>query len=403
MNLSSNGPGLGLSVTPSELYLDAAATTPPLPSVIASINAVQREAWGNPSSLHGTGLVADEQLARSRQTIAAQLSADEDELIFTSGATESVHLALHGVAAGCPPGRLVISAVEHPAVEGAAAQLAQLGWTVARWPVDGSGQIRLELLDQLLAPPTQLVSLIWGQSEVGTVQPVPLVASACRERGIPFHTDATQLIPQGLMDWSTSCIDLLSFSSHKLQGPRGIGVLLHRSGVLAQPLLTGGGQEGGYRAGTEAVALIAGLAVALQQLPQFNPQQSMAPPGSTPQIRSMRDRLQSKLAAIPSLTVINATEEPRLPHHLACLIGDRAGHPLPGRRLVQQLSRLGVACSSGSACRSGHAQDSAVLTAMDVAPSWRQSLLRFSLGPWLSDDDVDAVPPLLIRAIDACT
>ena len=229
MNLSSNGPGLGLSVTPSELYLDAAATTPTLPSVIASINAVQREAWGNPSSLHGTGLVAAEQLARSRQTIAAQLSADQDELIFTSGATESVHLALHGVAAGCPPGRLVISAVEHPAVEGAATQLAQLGWTVARWPVDGSGRIRLELLDQLLSPPTQLVSLIWGQSEVGTVQPIPLVASACRERGIPFHTDATQLIPQGLVAWSTSCIDLLSFSSHKLQGPRGIGVLLHLS------------------------------------------------------------------------------------------------------------------------------------------------------------------------------
>ena len=403
MNLSSNAPGLGLIVTSSELYLDAAATTPPLPSVIECINTIQREAWGNPSSLHGTGLMAAEQLVRSRQAIAAQLSAQEDELIFTSGATESVHLALHGVAAGRPPGRLVISALEHPAVGGAAAQLAQQGWTVNRWPVDETGQIRLELLDQLLAPPTQLVSLIWGQSEVGTVQPVPLVASACRKRGIPFHTDATQLIPQGLIDWSASCIDLLSFSSHKLQGPRGIGVLMHRPGVLSQPMLTGGGQEGGYRAGTEAVALIAGLAVALQQLPRFNPQQSVAPPGSTPQIRSMRDRLQSQLAAIPSLTVINASEDQRLPHHLACLIGDSAGNPLAGRRLVQQLSRLGLACSSGSACHSGQSQDSAVLTAMDVAPSWRQSLLRFSLGPWLSNDDLDAVPPLLIRAIDACT
>ena len=240
----SSGPGPGLSVTPSELYLDAAATTPPLPTVIECINAVQRDAWGNPSSLHGTGLVAAERLARSRQAITKQLGAQDDELIFTSGATESVHLALLGVAAGCPPGRLVISAVEHPAVEGAAAQLEQRGWTVVRWPVDGRGQIRLEYLDELLSPPTLLVSLIWGQSEVGTVQPVPLVARACRERGIPCHTDATQLIPQGLMDWSASSLDLLTFSSHKLQGPRGIGVLLHRPGVLAQPLLSGGGQEG---------------------------------------------------------------------------------------------------------------------------------------------------------------
>ena len=167
----SNGPELGLSVTPSDLYLDAAATTPPLQSVIDCINAVQRDAWGNPSSLHGTGLVAAERLARSRQAIAGLFNAQDDELIFTSGATESVHLALLGVAAGRPPGRLVISAVEHPALEGAAAQLEQSGWMVDRWPVDATGLIRLELMDQLLAPPTTLVSLIWGQSEVGTVQP----------------------------------------------------------------------------------------------------------------------------------------------------------------------------------------------------------------------------------------
>ena len=244
MTPSSNGPELGLSVTPSDLYLDAAATTPPLQSVIDCINAVQRDAWGNPSSLHGTGLVAAERLARSRQVIAGLFNAQDDELIFTSGATESVHLALFA-AAGCPPGRLVISAVEHPAVEGAAAQLEQRGWTVDRWPVDATGLIRLELLDQLLAPPTTLVSLIWGQSEVGTVQPVPLVADACRKRQIPFHTDATQLIPQGLLDWSHQA-STCSHSRHTNFRVHGAGVPLHRPGLLAQPLLSGGGQEG-YR------------------------------------------------------------------------------------------------------------------------------------------------------------
>jgi len=402
VSLWNSAPEHDSIVTSTEIYLDAAATTPPLPAVISTVNQRQQDAWANPSSLHGSGLAAAECLGRARQTMASQLDCTPNELIFTSGATESIHLALLGAAAGLEVGRLVISSVEHPAVEAAAQQLKLRGWSLEHWPVDCAGRIAIEHLERLLAPPTRLVSIIWGQSEVGTIQPVPALARACRERGIRFHTDATQLIPQGVISWQRSCIDLLSFSSHKLQGPRGAGVLLHRPGVLAEAQLGGGGQEGGFRAGTEPVPLLAGLATALVQLRRFDPDAESAPPGASPAVRPGRDALQTRLACLPGVTVLNPDLDHRLPHHLACLIADAAGRPLPGRQLVRELSRLGLACSSGTACQSGRVQDSAVLTAMGIDPSWRQSLLRFTLGPWLSDADLAAVPERLQTAILAC-
>ena len=402
MSLWNSAPELDSIVTSAEIYLDAAATTPPLPAVISTVHQRQQDAWANPSSLHGSGLAAAECLGRARQTMANHLDCNPDDLIFTSGATESIHLALLGAAAGLEAGRLVISAVEHPAVAAAAEQLKRKGWSLERWPVDRSGRVAMQHLDRLLAPPTRLVSIIWGQSEVGTIQPIPALAAACRERGICFHTDATQLIPQGVISWQRSCIDLLTFSSHKLQGPRGVGVLLHRPGVVAEAQLGGGGQEGGFRAGTEPVPLLAGLATALAELPAFDPEVEPAPPGASPAVRSGRDALQIRLASLAGVTVLNPDLDHRLPHHLACLIADAAGRPLSGRQLVRELSRLGLACSSGTACQSGQRQDSAVLTAMGIEPSWRQSLLRFTLGPWLSDADLAAVPEHLQTAILAC-
>ena len=384
-----------------EIYLDAAATTPPLANVLRRMEQVQRDAWANPSSLHGPGLIAAEALGRSRAQIAAALNAESDQLIFTSGATESVHLALLGASAQQPAGRLVISAVEHPAVEAAARVLVQRGWSLERWPVDATGVLKLDQLDRLLAPPTRMVSLIWAQSEVGTLQPLLRIGGACRERGVVIHTDATQLLPQGLIDWSSLPIDLLSFSSHKLQGPRGVGLLLHRQGVILQPLQGGGGQEGGHRAGTEPVALIAGLAEALQILPRYNPFKQSTPPGATPQLVHWRDRLEVQIEAIEGVKVLHWETTPRLPNHLACLITTAGGSPLPGRRLVRELSRLNVACSSGSACRSGTVQDSAVLSAMGVETALRQSLLRFSLGPWIDLEMLDQVSERLKLAIQA--
>lgn len=400
MSPLSSAPELGLSVAVgSELYLDAAATTPPLPAVLDAMQSVQQRAWANPSSLHGYGLLAAEALERARFAIATLLTAAPHDLIVTSGATESIHLALLGSAAVLPAGRLVISSVEHPAVNAAAQRLVGLGWELEFWPVDAQGVIRLDQLKRLLAPPTQLVSLIWGQSEVGALQPLLPIAHACRQRGIRFHTDATQLIPQGRVNWADLPVDLLSFSAHKFQGPRGVGFLLTRDGLPLRALQGGGGQEQGFRSGTEPVALVAGCAEAMGSLPPFDALNNRVPPGSCDWIRPCRDLLLERLLAIPGVRAVGPNSSARLPHHISLLIGTPDGRPLSGRAVVRELARTGVAASSGTACRSGTSTDSAVLGAMQVPSIWRQSGLRFSLGSWLSDADLGPVPQLLERAI----
>ncbi|AII45246.1 hypothetical protein KR49_02055 [Synechococcus sp. KORDI-49] len=391
-----------MSEAKADIYLDAAATTPPSADVIERIRVVQADTWANPSSLHGPGIRAAECLERSRQSIASALGAERDQLTFTSGATESVHLALLGTALKRDPARLVISAVEHPAVVAAARRLERQGWKLLQWPVDGDGLIRLELLETMLAPPTQLVSMIWGQSEVGALQPVLKVAQACRQRGITFHTDATQVIPQGLIRWNDHPIDLLSLSAHKLRGPRGVGLLLHRSDSVPDPLLGGGGQEGGIRSGTEPVALIAGMAEAMRGLPRFDPTVHPVPPGD-PSVRIQRDRLLERLLRMDGVHLLGPALQARLPHHISLLIGDRKDRPLSARAVVRAMARDGLACSSGSACHAGRTEDSPVLAAMGTAPAWRRSGLRLTLGTWLSDADLATVPDRLDAARQSCT
>ena len=391
-----------MSEAKADIYLDAAATTPPSADVIERIRVVQADTWANPSSLHGPGIRAADCLERSRQSIASALGAERDQLTFTSGATESVHLALLGTALKRDPARLVISAVEHPAVVAAARRLERQGWQLLHWPVDGDGLIRLELLETMLAPPTQLVSMIWGQSEVGALQPVLKVAQACRQRGITFHTDATQVIPQGLIRWHDHPIDLLSLSAHKLRGPRGVGLLLHRSDSVPDPLLGGGGQEGGIRSGTEPVALIAGMAEAMRGLPRFDPTVHPVPPGD-PSVRIQRDRLLERLLRMDGVHLLGPELQARLPHHISLLIGDRQGRPLSARAVVRAMARDGLACSSGSACHAGRTEDSPVLAALGTAPAWRRSGLRLTLGTWLSDADLATVPDRLDAARQSCT
>ena len=388
----------------AELYCDASATTPPLPGVLEAMQAVHRHAWANPSSLHGHGIAAAEALERSRQRIGAALGAASDELVITSGATESVHLALLGSAAISPPGRVVISAVEHPAVVAAAEALQSRGWDLQVWPVGPDGRLRMDLLDTMLDPPTQLVSLNWGQSEVGTLQPMLAIGAACRRRGILCHTDATQLLSQGRLDWSALPLDLLSASAHKFQGPRGVGVLLVRRDVLKQPLFGGGGQQQGWRSGTEATALTAGMAAALEVLPLHRPVNgSEAPAGVTPELRDCRDRLLHQLLERDGVQLTGAALDQRLPHHISLVVQDASGGAISGRELVRQLARHGLAASSGSACSSGRSQDSPVLTALGVPVPLRRSGLRLSLGPWLTADDLESIPARFDAARAACT
>lgn len=388
----------------SALYLDACATTPVTPAARQAMQEAIEQAWGNPSSLHGYGLAAAESLERSRQQLAGLLGTGPESVVFCSGATESVHLALLGVASGLKlPARLLISAVEHPAVTAAAHVLAQRGWQVEQLPVDATGLVQLDRLTPLLQPPTKLVSVIWGQSEVGTVQPIDAIGQLCRQAGVLLHTDAVQWAPHQPIAFNARPVDLLSLTAHKLGGPRGIGALLVREGVRQQlqPLQLGGGQEGGLRAGTEPVVLAAGFAAALQEASD-----RFSSAGNA-ELVELRDRLLQQLLALPgvSLSGPEPGQQQRLPHHISLIAQSPDGQALPGRRLVQALWREGVAASSGSACSgaSGQPAPSAVLLAMGYPPHLAAAGLRLSLGPWCEPAQLERVPQALARALAACS
>ena len=386
-------------------YLDCCATTPLAPEVAERMAVVQAEAWGNPSSLHGFGFAAAEQLERSRQGMAALLGCGRERLVFTSGGSESIHLALLGSApaleltttTGEAP-RLLLSAVEHPASRAAAAAMQRRGWLVQEVPVDRLGAVDLEALEPLLAPPTRLVSLIWGQSEVGTVQPVQRIAALCRSAGVLLHLDAVQVLGHQPLRIAELPVDLLSLAAHKIQGPRGIGALVVKEGVDLQPCIGGGGQEGGLRSGTEAVALVAGFEAALRLATD-----RLEAHGGRDPVAPLRDALLSRLLALPGVELSGPdprqpSHPGRLPHHLSLLVRSSDGAWLNGRQLVRALWREGFACSSGSACSSSGSAASAVLLAMGHEPAAAAAGLRISLGPWHGAALLDQLPEALERA-----
>jgi len=385
-------------------YLDTCATSPPSEAALAAMAAAAPLVWANPSSLHGFGMAAAEALERSRCSLAHHLGAQPDEVVWCSGGTEAIQMALLGLAAQHPVGRLVISAVEHPATEAAAARLQQQGWQLARLPVDRDGLVCLERLEELLQPPTRLMSLIWGQSEVGSLQPLETIADQCRRAGVSLHVDAVQVVGHRPIDFASLPVDLLSCAAHKLQGPRGIGALLVRRGLNLEPLLAGS-QEAGRRGGTEPVLLAIGFAAALAAAQERLQQHGVVDP-----LAELRDGLLQNLRALPGLRL--SGPEPaaaaRLPHHLSLLVSTAAGRPLAGRALVRALWRQGYAVSSGSACSAlkGRALQSGtqggaaspILLAMGYGSEEAASGLRFSLGPWHRAADLEALPQALERA-----
>lgn len=380
------------------LYLDACATSPPAAEVLAAMAAVDRDAWANPSSLHGFGLCAAESLERSRLGLAELLGCEAEELLFSSGGSESIHLALLGVAAALPPGRLLISAVEHSATRAAAERLRCSGWDVQVVPVNNLGQVDAAALQVLLAPPTSLVSLIWGQSEVGTLQDLEHLGELCRAAGVLLHVDAVQVVGHQPVQFQALPVDLMSLTAHKLQGPRGIGALLVRRGVPLHPLIGGGGQERGRRGGTEPVALAAGMARALELA-----HARLSDHGGSDPLAALRDQLLESLLALDGVELTGPDPragQARLPHHISVLVSDRTGRPLSGRALVRALWHEGIAASSGSACSAAGPAASAVLLAIGLPAERAGSGLRLSLGPWLEPTDLQLVAPALERAID---
>jgi cysteine desulfurase len=363
------------------IYLDYSATTPPHPQVTARVAEVLAQEWGNPSSIHQYGQRATLVIERARLALAALLAVTPEEIIFTSGGTEANHLALFGIAQQySQPQHIVTSAVEHPAISAPLAALSRRGWQVTTLPVDATGRVDPQTLLAHLQSNTVLVSIIYGQSEVGTLQPIPELARICHERGVPFHTDAVQVVGRLPVHVPSLGVDLLSLSGHKFYAPQGCGALVVRRGLDLQPWLYGGGQERGWRSGTPPVALLAGLGMAAELAQtEFLPQE--------PRLLALRQYLSDRLLALPGFCLTGAWPH-RLPHHVSVVWQDGdAVHT--GKTLVHYLNQRGISVSSGSACASGKTQPSPILQAMGYDDRLARCGVRFSLSHRTTESELD--------------
>jgi cysteine desulfurase len=370
-------------------YFDHAATTP---MIRQAIEAMTRELTrvGNASSLHGSGRAARRVVEESREVIAACVGARPSEVVFTSGGTESDNLAVKGAFWSSPTrGRVVTSGIEHSAVLDPACWLGEVGADVSTVGVDDTGRIDVAALAEAVSDSTAVVSIMWGNNEVGTLQPIGEVVEIAAQHGAVTHSDAVQAVGHVPVDFTASGLDLLSLSAHKLGGPNGIGALVARRDVALTPVLHGGGQERDLRSGTLDVAAIAGLAAALE----FATERLSAEELRLRELRALL--IMELLAAVPDAIVHG-------PANPADALPGIVNVSFPGcsaDALLLLLDAAGIDCSTGSACSAGVAQPSHVLLAMGTGEAEARSSLRFSLGHTSSTADIDALAAALPDAV----
>ncbi len=376
------------------IYLDYAATTPLHAKALQDMQDCWRDRFGNPSSIHFEGQMAEAALQEGRAGLAGMIHAGESEIVFNSGGSESDNLAVRGVAwARCQSNKkhLLISPVEHPAVMQTARQLVKLhGFELEFLPVDGYGQVNPDDVAKALRPDTALVSVIYASNEIGTINPIAEIGAVCRGAGVPFHSDAVQAAAHLKLDVTVEQVDLLSIGAHKFYGPRGVGALYVRKGTPILPMQTGGSQEHGLRAGTENVAGIVGMVEALRLTLDGLEERNL-------RLVQLRDRL---IAGVLGSCRARLTGHPqqRLPNHASFVF-----EGVDGNFLVALLDQAGFACSSGSACKVGNPQPSEVLLALGLTARWALGSLRVTLGRETNEAQIDAflsvLPALVERAV----
>ncbi|MDJ0321628.1 cysteine desulfurase family protein [Pseudarthrobacter sp. PS3-L1] len=364
------------------IYLDAAATTPVRRDVLEAMWPYLTGEFGNPSSHHQLGETAAQALAAARASVAKVFGCRAGDITFTSGGTEAANLAVKGIAlarqaANPTHHRILISALEHPAVLESARYLAHRhGFVVDVLGVDPDGMVTPAALAAAIRPETALVSVMYANNEVGTIQPIRELSAVARKNHIPFHTDAVQAaayLPLNLKDLG---VDALTFSGHKLGAPKGSGVLVASGRLAMEPTVHGGGQERGRRSGTENVAGAVGLAAALSRTRGEAPQQAT-------EVAALRDAfIRAVTAAVPN-AVLTGHPSQRLPTLASfCFPGTS------GEAVLLELERTGVICSSGSACAAGSDEPSAVLLALGLDPAVAQTAVRFSFTAAISSAEL---------------
>ena len=383
-------------MTNHRIYLDHSATTPVDPRVAAAMARSLTENYGNPSSVHGFGQQARAAVDRARREVATLIGAKPNEIVFTSGGTEANNLAIRGVCeAAADHGRHIItSAIEHPSVRGVCDALEKRGWEITQLPVYDNGIIRLHDLNAMMRPDTVLVTVMWANNEIGTIQPIHEIGALIRQRRangqrhLWFHTDAVQAAGRLPFNVDEAGCDLLSMSAHKLYAPKGIGALYVRRGVRLAVQNVGGHQERERRAGTENVPAI----VAFGEAAKLGREEITK---RVAHDSALRDRFESRVKELISDVVMNGDREQRLSH-----LSNISFRFIEGEGLLINLDLEGVAVSTGSACSSGTLEPSPVIRALGVNDEVARGSLRFSFGKDNTDADVDYVVEVLSKAVE---
>ena len=363
------------------VYADNAATTSVSKTALNAMLPYLTENYGNPSSLYAFGQKAAEALAEARQTIAGCINADPKEIYFTSGGSEADNQAIISAArAGARKGKkhIISTQFEHHAVLHTLSKLEKEGYEVTLLDPHADGVIRIEDVEAAIRPDTCLVTIMFANNEIGTVQPIPEIGALCREKGIPFHTDAVQAAGHMPIDVKAMHIDMLSMSGHKFHAPKGVGVLFARKGMLLTNIIEGGAQERGKRAGTENVAGIVAMAAALKESCDHMEE-------NTAKILPMRDKLFAQLSKIPHSKINGSLE-----HHVPGTV-NMCFEGIEGESLLLMLDDQGICASSGSACTSGSLDPSHVLLAIGLPHEVAHGSLRLSIGEYNTMEEIDHI------------
>ncbi len=373
-----------------KIYLDYAATTPVDPRVVAAMRPYFTDSFGNPSSVHQFGQKAEAAVETARETVASILHCKPEEILFTSCGSESDNLALRGAALArrekTGASWILTSRAEHHAVSKTAEQLVKVFGFQLEWlEVDEYGMVQPETVEKAICDRTALVSVMYANNEIGTVNPIQQISEICRRHAVPFHTDAVQAAAYLPLDVDSLGVDLMSLGGHKFYGPKGVGALYVRQGTSLIPILTGGGQEFGLRAGTQNVPYIVGFAEALRLT--YAERQAR-----TLHVQPLRDHLiGAVLESIPEARLTGHARQ-RLPNHASF-----AFKGVDGNSLLTLLDAAGFACSSGSACKTGSPEPSEVMAAIGLPREWGLGSLRVTLGTGSTAGQIEA----MVKALPA--
>jgi len=371
------------------IYLDYAATTPTDPEVAKTMLPYLTDIFGNPSSNHSFGLEAREAIEEARGKIAASIGARSGEIVFTGGGTEADNLALKGIALSkkSKGNHIITTSIEHPAIIETCKSLKKLGFNITYLPVDSYGLVDPDDLKKAITDKTILVTIMHANNEAGTIEPIADITRITREAGVFFHTDAVQTVGHIPVDVKTLGVDLLSISAHKIYGPKGIGALYVKRGVEITPMLHGGGQEKKRRSGTENTASIVGFAKAIELATQDITEEAM-------RITSLRNRLTTGILERIDDTRLNGHPLSRLPNNINISIDY-----IEGEAVMLNLDLEGICVSTGSACSSSDHGPSHVLLAMSLPPEQVYGSLRFTLGKWTTEADIDHALEVLEKIV----